>query len=151
MKLPKPIDQFESQYLKKFGHWGHTVERYALGLLFFWFGALKLAGETSATSIVAKSVYWWDPSWVVPALGVWEVIMGLCLLSPKTLRAALLLFAIRLPGTFFALIYHWEECFDGSLWIPTIQGQYLLKELALVGAALIIGSTISEESSQPTT
>ena len=121
---------------------GHRSERYLIGIIFLWFGLLKLLGEVSATSIIAKSVYWLDADTIVPILGAWEVMMGVCLLFRSTIRFAIALFFIRLPGTFLALVYHWDECFTDSIFTPTIQGQYLLKELTLVGAALVIASTL---------
>ena len=126
---------------------GHKLERYLLAIVFIWFGTLKIAGETSATSIVAKSIYWLEPSLVVPVLGGWEVLIGLTLLFKNPLRLAILLLFMRLPGSFLALYYHYEECFSGSIFLPTIQGQYLIKELTLIGAALAIGSTVKRTSS----
>lgn len=128
---------------------GHRFERWALGILFAWFGLLKIFDQVTATSIIAKSVYWFDASLVVPVLGWWEVLIGLCLVIPNAQRLAIFLLAIRLPGTFLALYYHAHECFESNIFIPTIQGQYLLKELAIVGAALVIGGAVSLEKSRP--
>lgn len=126
----------------KIARLGHSIERYFISILFIWFGSLKIFGELSASSIIAKSVYWWDPKFVVPILGIWELLMGILFINRMTAKFAIFLFFLRLPGTFLALIYHWDKCFSGSVFVPTIQGQYLLKELTIVGAALIIGSTI---------
>lgn len=79
---------------------------------------------------------------MLPILGVWEVLIGLTLIIPGVQRLAISLLAFRLIGTFLALIFKYELCFDGNLLIPTIQGQYLLKELTLLGAALVIGGTV---------
>mgnify|MGYP001365992113 CR=1 FL=1 len=122
--------------------WGHILERSLIALIFVWFGSLKVFGQTSATSIIAKSIYWFDPNIMVPILGAWEIAIGFTLAWSLTLRIAILLLFIRFPGTVLALFYHYEECFHGSILLPTIQGQYLLKELTLVGAAMIIGSSV---------
>ena len=127
---------------------GHQLERYLLAIVFIWFGLLKLLGEKSATSIIAKSIYWMEPEFVVPLLGTWEILIGICLVFKSRLRIAVFLLLLRIPGSFLALIYHFDECFSGSYFIPTIQGQYLIKELTLVGAALIIGSTVNLETSK---
>jgi len=136
------VQKIDSEITKYSARLGHRAERYLIGVLFVWFGALKLLGETSATSIIAKSVYWFEAATVVPLLGGWEILMGGCLLFRFAIRFAIALFFLRLPGTFLALMYHWEECFVESIFVPTIQGQYLLKELTLVGAALVIASTL---------
>lgn len=126
--------------------YGHFIERCGLGLLFVWFGMLKITGQQSATSIIAKTIYLGDPVVTVPALGVWEAVIGLCLLFRPLLRLAIALMMIRLPGTLLALALKYDECFAGSIFTPTIQGQYLLKDAALLGAALVLGSTVRMRS-----
>ena len=124
---------------------GHRIERYLLTIVFVWFGMLKLFGQNSATSIIAKSIYWVDPSIMIPILGFWEVLIGFFLIFKWTLRFAVLLLIVRLLGTSLALCFYYDECFESFLWFPTIQGQYLIKDLTLFGAALVIGSTIEFE------
>lgn len=52
------------------------VLRLSLGVIFVWFGALKVAGTSPATELVAATVYLVDPAWFVPFLGVVEVLIG---------------------------------------------------------------------------
>jgi uncharacterized membrane protein len=144
-QMDKYLKRIDKKLISIMNLLGHKIERYLLAIVFIWFGLLKLLGEKSATSIVAKSIYWMEPDFVVPILGVWEILIGVFLILKTPLRLAVLLLLLRLPGSFLALIYHFDECFSGSYFIPTIQGQYLIKELTLVGAALIIGSTIKLE------
>lgn len=136
------LDRFDARITRWMARSGHPVERWLLGLLFVWFGVLKIAGQPSATSIIAKTVYIGSPELMVPALGVWEVTIGLCLIVRPLLRLAIALMLARLPGTLAALVLKYDECFAGSVLTPTIQGQYLLKDAALLGAALVIGSTV---------
>jgi len=140
--LLKNIDKLVIPFMHRSGH---KTERVLLAIVFIWFGMLKIVGAKSATSIVAKTVYIFDPTYIVPLLGLWEILIGITLLNKRFLRIAILLLFIRLPGTFFALIYNYSVCFTDSIFIPTIQGQYLLKEITLVGVALVIGSTIKRK------
>lgn len=140
------FDKLDQTIITWMTHTGHHLERWALGVVFIWFGLLKVYGETSASSIIAKSVYWFDPTVVVPFLGWWECLMGMCMLIPSLRRVAVFLLLVRAPGTFLALVYHYQECFGDSIWTPTIQGQYLFKEITLIGAALVIGSTVKAPS-----
>ena len=135
-------DERVTQWMEKYGHY---LERKLLGILFIWFGLLKCFGHKSATSIIAQLVYWAEPEIVVPLLGIWETLIGVCLIYKPFVRIAILLLFLRLPGTFLSLIINAESCFHHSLWVPTIQGQYLLKDLILIGAALVIGSTVRWE------
>ena len=129
------------------GHYGHLLERWLLGLLFCWFGTLKLMGQFSASSIIAKSIYLFDPGTMVPILGLWEVLIGFFLLVPGGHRVAILLMVLRLLGTGAALILKFDVCFENTILIPTIQGQYLLKEITLLGAALVIGGSVRNHGS----
>jgi len=142
--LPR-FDHFDrrlGQLLEKYGHVAHRV---ALALLFIWFGLLKPFGHKTATSLLAHTIYWGDPDVMVPILGWWEVTIGVCLLIRPLIRLALLLLIIRLPGTLLALILLPEVCFDDSPFTPTVEGQYLVKDLVLFTAAMIIGGTVRQE------
>jgi uncharacterized membrane protein YphA (DoxX/SURF4 family) len=138
----KRLDSFDLRATRWMARTGHPIERWLLGILFLWFGTLKVAGQPSATSIIAKTVYLGDPAFTVPVLGVWEVCIGLCLIIRPLLRLAIALMLIRLPGTLIALVVKFDDCFVGSVFTPTIQGQYLMKDAALLGAALVLGSTV---------
>jgi len=122
---------------------GHRVERVMLGVLFVWFGLLKVAGEESATSIIAKTVYLGSPEVMVPVLGAWEAAIGVCLWFRRSLRVAIGLLVVRIFGTAAALVLAPREViFNHVPLAPTIQGQYLVKDLCLLGAALVIGGTV---------
>lgn len=139
------LDNFD----RRIGQWmqtyGHVTHRVALASLFVWFGLLKTYGHKTATSLLAHTVYWGSPQVMVPILGWWEVAIGLCLLFRRLNRVALLLLAIRLPGTLLAFVLLPDVCFNGSVWVPTPEGQYLVKDLVLFTAAMIIGGTLRQE------
>lgn len=122
---------------------GHRVERVMLGVLFVWFGLLKVFGQESATSVIAKTVYLGPPEMTVPVLGAWEALIGLCLWFRATLRVAIGLLVVRLGGTIVAFFAApTDTLFHAFPWAPTIHGQYLVKDLCLLGAALVIGGTV---------
>jgi len=129
--------------------WGHRIHRLTLALVFFWFGTLKIVGYESATSLIAHTVYFASPEIVVPILGLWEVAIGICLFVLPLVRIALLLLAVRLPGTFLALVLKADICFVEQPWVPSLEGQYLVKDFLLFGAALVVGGTVREEQRKP--
>lgn len=118
---------------------GHYMERWALGLLFVWFGLLKVFQHKSATSIVAATVYVGDPETTTVVLGLWEAAIGVCLVIHPLTRVAIALLMIRLPGTLVALIVKSDVCWTDTSFVPTIQGQYLIKDAMLFAAAMVIG------------
>ena len=71
---------------------GIKFARLAVGIVFIWFGALKVVGDLSpAYDLVAATVYWLTPEIIVPLLGLWEVAIGVAFLIPKLTRLALIL------------------------------------------------------------
>ena len=117
--------------------------RLSLGLVFVWFGALKIAGETPVADLVADTVYWVDPSWFVPLLGVFEVVVGIGLLWGRLLRIVLALFVLQMMGTFLVLVIQPEVAFqDGNPLMLTTEGEFVIKNLVLLSAGLVIGSRL---------
>lgn len=150
---------FGSEQLREFDRrlagwmeqWGHRIHRLTFATVFLWFGTLKVAGYKSATSLIAHTVYFASPEIVVPILGFWEVAIGICLVIHPLTRVGLLLLAIRLPGTLLALILRADVCFVQFPLVPSLEGQYLVKDFLLFGAALVIGGTIREKQRKPGT
>lgn len=129
-----------------FSRYGHMLHRLSLGVLFVWFGLLKSFGHKTTTSLLAHTVYWGDPDVVVPLLGWWEVSIGICLIYRPFLRMALLLLAIRVPGTLLAFVLLPAICFLHVPFVPTPEGQYLVKDLVILFAAMAIGGSVHEEN-----
>ena len=123
---------------------GHRLERRAIGVLFAWFGLNKLLGFKSATSIIAETVYVGTPETSARLLGLWELAIGLCLFIYPLARVGVGLLAIRLPGTLLALIIKADVCWHEPF-VPTVQGQYLIKDVVLITAAMVIGGTLRTE------
>lgn len=122
------LERFDADVASWMHQWGHFLHRIPLALLFIWFGLLKVFGHTSATTLIAKTVYFGDPALTVPLLGLWEAAIGICLLCKPLMRIGLLLLFVRLPGTLLALILQWDVCFDIVPIAPTVEGQYLIKD-----------------------
>jgi putative oxidoreductase len=117
--------------------------RVSLGIVFLWFGGLKIAGETPVSELVANTVYWLDPSWFVPLLGVFELIVGVGLLLGRALRLVLALFVLQMLGTFLVLVVQPEIAFqEANPLLLTTEGEFVIKNLVLLSAGLLIGSRL---------
>ncbi len=134
--------------IRIFHRYGHFLHRVSLGALFIWFGLLKPFGHKTTTSLLAHTVYWGDPDVMVSLLGWWEVAIGLFLIYRPLIRVSLFLLAIRLPGTLLAFVLLPEVCFLQLPFVPTPEGQYLVKDVVILFAAIAIGGSVREESTR---
>ena len=134
---------------------GVRLLRYAIGVVFLWFGALKLVpGLSPAEDLVRNTVYFVDPDLFYPVLAVWEILIGLLLLFRPTVRGALFLLALQMPGTFLPFVVLPEVCFSRwplasplDLFALTLEGQYIVKNVVLIAAGLVVGGTVRERPS----
>ncbi len=117
--------------------------RVSLGVVFVWFGALKVAGVTPVADLVAATVYWFDASWFVPLLGVFEILVGLGLVTGRLMRLVLLLFALQMIGTFLVFVIQPEVAFqNGNPVRLTVEGEFVAKNLVLLAAGAALGARL---------
>ncbi len=128
--------------------YGGFLLRISLAVIFIWFGLLKPLGMSPAADLVRRTVYWMPPEVFLPILGWWEVAIGVCLLFRPLIRAALLLLFLQMPGTVLPLFLLPAVCFTHPPFGLTLEGQYIIKNLVLISAALVIGGTVRRESTR---
>lgn len=124
-----------------------SVLRFGLGVIFVWFGALKLfPGASPAEALVRNTIYFFNPDIFLPILATWEVLIGLGFLSGfvtnRFQRLTILLLFLQMPGTALPLVILPEVCFTSFPFGLTLEGQYIIKNLAIIGSALVIGATV---------
>ncbi|MEV8095690.1 hypothetical protein [Kitasatospora sp. NPDC085879] len=119
--------------------WGLTLLRAGLGVLYVWFGILKIAERSPAGVLVTGTIPGHPGSWVVPALGWVEVLLGLWLLSGRGLLLALPVLGAHLCGTFGVLLFMPGTAFDdGNPLLLTLVGEFVVKNLVLLAAVLVV-------------
>lgn len=124
------------------------VLRVALGLVFLWFGALKFfPGASPAQDLAARTIELLSfgivqPAVALPVLAAWECLIGIGLVSGRFLRATLLLLAVQMLGTLTPLFLFPGETFTAFPIAPTLEGQYIIKNVVLVAAAMVVGATV---------
>lgn len=136
------IREFDHWAIDKLNRSSLTILRITLAITFIWFGALKPFGQSPAVELITKTVYWFNPDIFIPILGIWEMLIGICLLFPPLIRVGLGLLALQMPGTFLPLVILPEVCFTSVPFDLTLEGQYIIKNLVLIGAALVVGSKL---------
>jgi uncharacterized membrane protein YkgB len=142
----RTISRIDDRLLPLLRRWSVPILRISLAVVFIWFGALKVFGKTPVFELVASTVYWVDPAWFVPALGVVEVLIGLGLLFRIGLRVVLAVLFVQLVGTFLVFVLRPEIAFQGNNPLAlTTEGEFIVKNLVLLAAALTVGAMIQEE------
>lgn len=126
--------------------WGVFLLRMSLGVVFIWFGVLKPLGLSPAQALIERTVTWADPAWFVPLLGVWEVAIGACLIIRPLVRFAILLLFLQMPGTVLPLVLLPDVTWQVAPYAPTLEGQYIIKNLVLISAAIVVGGTVRRQS-----
>lgn len=133
---------------------GTPALRVSLAVIFVWFGILKPLGLSPAAPLVRATVGWLPvfslDQWV-SIIGWWEVVIGLTFLHRATVRLAIALLALQMVGTFLPLVLLPEVTFQpGKIpYAPTMEGQYIVKNLLILSAALVVGGTVRQPKETP--
>jgi uncharacterized membrane protein YphA (DoxX/SURF4 family) len=128
--------------------YGIVLLRVSLGIVFFWFGVLKFfpglspAQDLAARTISVLTFGLVPPDISVPALALWECVIGLGLITGFFMRGTLLLLFLQMLGTITPLFFFPSEVFTRIPYAPTLEGQYIIKNLVLVSAGLVLGATV---------
>ena len=120
--------------------WSIPALRLALGLIFLWFGALKVFGVSPVTPLLKQTLSFLALPTFTILLGVWEMVIGIGLLLKLALRYTLFLLCLHLAGTFIAISLAPSLFFlHSNPLLLTANGEFVLKNLVLLTAGLVIG------------
>jgi uncharacterized membrane protein YkgB len=139
------VDQAITQWMARNGV---RLLRISLGVVFLWFGALKFfPGLSPATELALRTIEILTFGSVPPAVAInilaaWESAIGLGLIFGVFMRATLLLLFVQMLGTITPIFLFPELVFTRVPYAPTLEGQYIIKNLVLVSAGIVIGATV---------
>ena len=141
------FDRIDLRITRWMARYSLDVLRFALGVIFIWFGALKyFPGLSPAEELVRNTIYFFDPDLVIPILATWEVLIGIGFLSGfftnKLQRVTILLLFMQMIGAGLPLIMLPEVVWTNFPFVLTIEGQYIIKNLVIIGSALVLGATV---------
>ena len=124
------------------------ILRVSLGINFLWFGVLKFfPGQSPAQQIATITIErltfgFIQPNVSIVLLAIWETLIGIGLISGLFLRLTLFLLFVQMIGTMTPLILFPAETFTKFPFVPTLEGQYMIKNLVLISAGLVVGATV---------
>jgi uncharacterized membrane protein YphA (DoxX/SURF4 family) len=145
VQLFKTVDVKLTRWMARYSV---IILRVGLGIVFLWFGVLKFfpdlspAEELATRTIETLTFGIVQPQLALPMLATLETLIGLGLIAGKFLRITLLLLLFQMIGTVTPLFLFPAETFTQFPYAPTLEGQYIIKNIVLVAAGLVIGATV---------
>ncbi len=111
-----------------------------IGLVYVWFGSLKFFSSMSpaedlAIHTISKLTHGLIPSSIaIFVLAFWETLIGILLIAQKHNRTVITMALIHIVGTFTPLLLFPELTFNENVFLPTLLGQYIVKNIIIIGA-----------------
>ncbi len=141
MKLYR-IDHKLIHFLRKISV---PMARFALFVVFFWFGYLKLVGLSPAGPLVHdlfdKTIHFMAFNTFYMLFATFECIIGILFLIKGTERVVFPLLLLHMITTFLPLVFLpgivWQSAF-----VPTLEGQYIIKNLVIIATAIGLVSNL---------
>jgi uncharacterized membrane protein YphA (DoxX/SURF4 family) len=145
---PSWFDRIDRRITETMAEHGLTLLRLALGVVFFWFGVLKFfPGASPAEALAGKTIETLTfgaipESTALMILAIWESAIGIGLFVGRWMRAVLLLLFVQMLGTITPLFLFPTETWTTFPIAPTLEGQYIIKNIVIVSAAIVLGATV---------
>jgi uncharacterized membrane protein YkgB len=139
------INQIDNQLIRGCKRVAVPFARVSLFVIFVWFGTLKILGVSPASELVQQlflgTIGYWIPAFSFESFmilfGAFEVLIGILFVIPKAERVAFILYCIHFITTTAPLLILPALIWTGFL-VPTLEGQYIIKNLALLACALSV-------------
>jgi putative oxidoreductase len=149
--LPQMYREMESRTIQRLQRISLPLLRCAIGLVFVWFGALKVANVSPVGELVANTLPWFDRALVLPLLGGFEIALGLALLAGRFLTIVCAALVAHLTGTFMSVIMQPDVVFQhGNPLMLTTEGEFVVKNFVFIAAGLVIAARFRRlETHQP--
>ena len=126
------------------------LARFAIFLVYFWFGFLKIVGFSPATPLVQslfeKTLGFMPFSTFYICFAVFEVAIGVMFLIRDFERPAIIMLGLHMITTAMPLVLLPNITWQAFL-VPTLEGQYIIKNILIIALAVVVGSRIMPLSS----
>ncbi|MSU44692.1 hypothetical protein EXS45_00710 [Candidatus Nomurabacteria bacterium] len=115
------------------------VARFGLFVIFFWFGFLKVIGMSPASPLVQQlfeqTISFMSFNTFIVLFGLFECLIGILFITRGLERIAIPFLFLHMITTFMPLFLLPEVTWSGFL-VPTLEGQYIIKNLVIIAAAI---------------
>ncbi|MBA3956845.1 MAG: hypothetical protein H0X51_00410 [Parachlamydiaceae bacterium] len=134
------VKQVEKTAIKQMRQWGIWLLRVSLGIVFFWFGLLKIFNVSPVQHMIEKTYTFTveRPEYII-FLGIIEVLIGLGLIFKVYLKTTLILLWLQIAGILLSVFFHPPLFFNGNPFFLTLEGEFVVKNLIILAASIVIG------------
>jgi uncharacterized membrane protein YkgB len=141
--LLSQMAQFEEVAVRFLAKHSLTLLRLSIGIVFIWFGALKLFPGLSPAEPLIRSAMWFMPlDYFIPFVSILEIIIGIGFVTGKFQRVTIILLLMQMAGAMSPIILSPERIWSEFPFVWTLEGQYVFKDIILISAGLVIGATV---------
>ena len=112
--------------------------RGSLAVVYIWFGLLKIFNISPVAGLIQALYPSFTQFHFIIILGVWEVVIGVGFLAQRTARWAVYLMWLQMVGIFAGLVVAPDLFFSRVPWILTTDGEFVIKNLVLLVASLVV-------------
>lgn len=150
--LKRKFDEVDQRIVAWMSNYGLKILRISLGIIFFWFGSLKFfphlspAQQLATTTISRLTCDVVTPQTSLLILACWETLIGIGLIFGFWMRFIIFLLLLQMLGTITPLLLFPAQTFTHVPYAPTLEGQYIIKNIVLISAALTLGATVRKSS-----
>lgn len=139
------ISEIDEKIINFFRRATMPVARFGLFVIFFWFGMLKVVGLSPASGLVQalfeQTIGFMSFDTFLILFGLFECLIGILFVIPGLERVVIPLLFLHMVTTFMPLILlpavTWSQ-----FWVPTLEGQYIIKNLVVIAAAITIAANL---------
>ena len=143
--MRRTIEKFDRKIIRRFQKLEVPLARFAIFIVYFWFGFLKLLGVSPAGPLVEalfyKTMGFMSFEVFYTFFALFEMAIGILFLVRGLERAAILLLLFHLTTTMLPLFLLPGSTWQGFL-TPTLEGQYIIKNILIVACAIVVGSRL---------
>ncbi len=142
--IEKEIESFDLKVIHFMKKFSLPMARWAIFIVYFWFGILKVFSLSPANPLVAELLEKTLHGFIsfnnfIILFGLFEMLIAFVFIIKGMERLAFLLLVIHLITTIMPLFLLPAVAWQ-SFMIPTLEGQYILKNVLIIATAMGIVS-----------
>jgi uncharacterized membrane protein YkgB len=143
--------QYDARLIRLARRYGITLLRISVGIVFVWFGALKLVpGLSPAEPLIRATLPFLPMNLFLPILAIWEMAIGVGFIIGRWPRVTIALMLLQMGGAMSPIFLAPEMIFQQFPFVWTLEGQYVFKDIILIAAGIVISAATVQRTTKST-